>query len=447
MNTKINKVVGLKKADFDSYIGEDFFIRPARLIPTYPIKSEMNLTSVFLSALRLIKEFRNHFFHDAKIMKGGQVFVYTEIEFPEFKESRIDGLIIIVKSGEIRDAALLEMKNGNANLDQVQIEKYIEIAKKFHIPKVITVSNEFVSEPTQSPMTNIKRKKNVNLFHFSWSNILTFALVLLFKNDINIDDEDQIEIMKEVVAYFENDKAGVCGFNQMKSGWKELVTRIKSGAHILMNDSGVIDTVTSWHQEEKDMALILSRKLGVFVKSGERKFKGDLNARINSDKKRIINEKELISHLKIHDAVSDITIKVMLEKRLVEMSVKINVPMERSTIKGQIGWLEKQLKNCQKKNPESFNSLQDELVIELTIKRSGVRERISYSKMDDIHSRIKNKEIKEFGIVQIKDFKSNFSGTKKFVEILEVMLTEFYGGLVQHLSNPKQKAPALNEKE
>ncbi len=52
MNTKINKVVGLKKADFDSYIGEEFFIRPARLIPTYPIKSEMNLTSVFLSALR-----------------------------------------------------------------------------------------------------------------------------------------------------------------------------------------------------------------------------------------------------------------------------------------------------------------------------------------------------------------------------------------------------------
>ncbi len=39
--------------------------------------------------------------------------------------------------------------------------------------------------------SNVKPDRNVSLLHFPWSYLLTIAHVLLFKNDNNIEDEDQ----------------------------------------------------------------------------------------------------------------------------------------------------------------------------------------------------------------------------------------------------------------
>ncbi len=105
----------------------------------------MALTSVMLSSISIITEFRNIILSDLKMIRGGQLFVYTEIILPAFEDARIDGLLIIVKSSVIRDAAIFEMKNGSAELELDQILKYIEIAKKYSIPRLVTVSNQFVS--------------------------------------------------------------------------------------------------------------------------------------------------------------------------------------------------------------------------------------------------------------------------------------------------------------
>jgi hypothetical protein len=279
MEKKFASLVGISKSEFDDFISNKTIqLRPARLIPMLKPGDEMALASVILSSIRVIKEFRNMILSDLKMMKGGQIFVYTEIIFPLFDDSRIDGLAIIVKGGIIKDAAIFEMKNETKELDFKQILKYIEIARKYEIPRLVTVSNQFVSEPTQFPL-QIKSSKNVSLFHFSWSYILTLANILLFKNDINIEDKDQIEIMKEVVSYLEDYRSGVCGFNQMKPGWKGIVEKINSGTRIKLNDPDLNETVSSWQQEEKDMALILSNKLGSFVNSTNSKYKGNLKAR------------------------------------------------------------------------------------------------------------------------------------------------------------------------
>ena len=204
MGKKLTSLIGIKKVDFDKFISPDgeIQLRPARLIPVLKTGDEMALTSVLLSSIRIITEFRNMILSDLRMMKGGQIFVYTEIIFPLFEDSRIDGLAIIVKNGFIRDAAVLEMKNGSNELETEQILKYLEIAKKYSIPRLITVSNQFVSEPTQFPL-QIKTPKNIRLYHFSWSYLLTLAHILLFKNDINIENEDQVEIMKEVIPKFQ----------------------------------------------------------------------------------------------------------------------------------------------------------------------------------------------------------------------------------------------------
>jgi len=223
----LQKIVGMKKSDFDLLVSEkkDIFLRPARLIPIYKPGDEMALTSIFLRSLCLIKEFKDLFFSEIKVSKSGKLYTYTEVALKQYEGIRIDGLLLEVKSDIIKDAVIFEMKNKSNEIDKAQIEKYIQLAKDLHIPKLVTISNQFVSKPTQSPIS-IKTPKNISLYHFSWSYLLTIAHVLLFENETNIADPDQIEIMKEVVAYLENSISGVCGFTKMKLGWKDVVDKI-----------------------------------------------------------------------------------------------------------------------------------------------------------------------------------------------------------------------------
>lgn len=54
---KLTKLVGLKKEDFDQFISSgQVQVQYARLIPILKTGDEMALTSIFLSALSLIKE-------------------------------------------------------------------------------------------------------------------------------------------------------------------------------------------------------------------------------------------------------------------------------------------------------------------------------------------------------------------------------------------------------
>ncbi|MCE7740778.1 MAG: hypothetical protein GPJ50_15545 [Candidatus Heimdallarchaeota archaeon] len=444
MEKKFTSLIGISKREFDDFISnETIQLRPARLIPMLKLGDEMALTSVILSSVRMIKEFRNMILSDLKMMKGGQIFVYTEIIFPLLDDSRIDGLAIIVKGGIIKDAAIFEMKNEAKELDPKQILKYIEIARKYEIPRLVTVSNQFVSEPTQFPL-QIKSSKNISLFHFSWSYLLTLANILLFEKNINIEDKDQVEIMKEVVSYLEDGRSGICGFNQMKPGWKEIIEKINSGTRIKFNDPDLNETVSSWQQEEKDMALILSKKLGAFVNSVNSKYKGNLKAREEDDKRKLIDSMKLSSIFKIKGAVSDIKVSALFRKRTIEMSISLKAP-EDKTLRGQVGWMKKQIDTCNKKSSDTFEIVKNEIMIEVTIKNSSRIERFHLEKIEDIIEELKNKELREFKIVYIKDFGKSFSNRKKFVEIIEKMIIDYYGGIVQYLKKWEKPAPKIIE--
>ncbi len=445
MDKKSIKIKDLKKSEFDEFVKKGgIHLREARLIPIIKPGDEMALASVILSSIRLIKEFRRMIFTDTKISKGGRIFVYNEVVFSQFPDSRVDGLLLTVRGDVIKDAVIFEMKNGTNELDQPQIERYHKIAKSYNIPKLITVSNQFVSEPTQCPV-NIKSSKQVQLYHFSWSYLLTLAHILLFDNELNIKDKDQVEIMREVVSYLENDKSGVCGFRLMKSGWKEVVEKINSGIRLKSSDSDLHEAVISWQQEEKDLALILSRNLGVFVSSGESKYRGNLRARLDDDKKRLIDKSLLTSNLRVRGAVSDIKIAVLFEKRIVEMSATIKAPQDKK-LKGQLNWMKRQLETCRKKNKEKFQKIQDDILVEIALKNTGIKERVNMDALDDIYGEIKDREIREFRVLYIKNFGKKFSSCKKFVEIIEDMLINYYSGIIQFLFNWAEPAPKIVEK-
>ena len=433
MDKKLSKLIGMNKSVFDQYIADgDLKLREARLIPILKPGDEMALTSVFLSSIRLIKEFRKMILSSAKMTSSGKIHVYTEIIFPDNPDSRVDGLLLVERGGIIKDAAIFEMKNGHNDLEQTQIERYIQLSKIFSIPNLITISNQFVSDPTQFPMNNIRTPKSVSLYHFSWSYLLTLAHILLFDNDTNIEDSDQIEIMQEVLHYFESPKSGVLGFNQMKPGWKDVVEKINSGTRLKANDSDVEETIQSWQQEEKDMALILSRKLGVFVNSGESKYKGNLKSRLDDDRKKLLNDNILTSILRVKNAVSPIEITAFFRKRSIEISVSLSAPQDKAT-KGQLSWLKRQLSNCEKKDPQLYSRIGNEILIEITFRHKIKTERIPISNLDTIYNDIKDKEIKEYKIINIVDFGKRFASRSKFVDVIENMLVDFYRGIIQYL--------------
>lgn len=444
MEKKLTKLIGISMSAFDELvINGDIQLREARLIPILKPGDEMALTSVFLTSIRLIKEFRKMILSSAKITSNGKIHVYTEVLFPDTPDSRIDGLLLVERGGIIKDAAIFEMKNGHNELDQNQIDRYLKLAKNFNIPNLITISNQFVSDPTQFPI-NIRIPKCVSVFHFSWSYLLTLAHILLFDNDTNIEDEDQVQIMHEVLHYFESPKSGVLGFNRMKPGWKEVIEKINSGTRLKSSDSDVEQTIQSWQQEEKDMALILSRKLGVFVNSGETKYKGNLKARLENDKKKLITEFSLNSVLRVKNSISPIDITAFFKKRSIEMSVRMTAPQDK-TVRGQLSWLSRQFQNCEKKSEKLFSKIHDEILVEIRFKGRSNLERVSIESLNTIYPGLKDKEVKEFNVIFIRDFGKGFASVSKFVEIIEQMLIDYYRGIIQYLVKWEKPAPKINE--
>jgi hypothetical protein len=447
MNKKATKLIGLPFIEFKNLVkdGKEIRLQTARLIPFYKPGDEMALTSIFMSALRLIKEFRKNISKAIGLTLSGSIHIFTEIEFMYFDNKRIDGLILIVRGKKIVDAVLIEVKNKNTELDEEQISYYANISRDYGVKKLLTISNQFVSFPTQSPI-NIKIPKNVSLYHLSWSYILTIAYILLIDNDDNIEDEDQVEIMREVVNYFEAPKSGVVGFTQMKQGWTDVVHKMNSGASLKQNDISVDDTVSSWLAEERDMALILSRELGLLVRSGQNKFKKDLTARIKYEKKQLITNKSLNSILQIDGATSTINVKPIFDKKNIEMSVTLNAPQDRR-LRPQITWLRNQLKACNKKNPELFTTIEKELMVDINIKFTSKPVRIPFSNLEDAYEKLGNKEIKSFSIIQVKNLGKKFESRKLFVKIIEAMLIQFYQIILQHLKKWERPVPKITHKE
>ena len=99
-------------------VPEQFSARPkpsssnfqeARLIPLLKTGDEGALTSIFLSSVKLIKEYREDIFKEIQIPRNGKAYYLTEVEFRDIDEKfngRFDGMIVVVVSKKIKDAVV-----------------------------------------------------------------------------------------------------------------------------------------------------------------------------------------------------------------------------------------------------------------------------------------------------------------------------------------------------
>jgi len=438
---KLTKLVGLKKTDFDIFVQSgQIKLQQAKLIPTLKTGDEMALTSIFLSTVRLVKEYRDGIFKSIKLSRAGKAYYYTETCFPDISSSRIDGLIIVVIKGIIADAVFFEMKNKNNGIDQKQVEDYLSISKSLKVNKLVTVSNEFVADSTHSPV-KAKVPRNISLYHFSWTYLITKGRLLLFKNDLRIQDDDQVEIMSEALHYFESSVSGISGFIQMKAGWKELAECIRAQKALKQSDHFIEEAVLSWYEEEKDMALLLSRKLGVLVKSSSKN-----KDSLKNDIKKVIKDNYINGELIIKNAASDIKLMAEFERRMVSMSVKLTPPLDRGN-KAKITWIGKQLENCKKKNDTLFLKLEKELIIEADIKYAKANIKVKLSELDELIELTKDKEIQGFKVTLNRGFGVGFASVKKFIVLIDNMVLEYYEGIVQYVSTWTRPTPKIVQTE
>ena len=409
---KFKHLLGLKFSEFEDFLAigneseeqKEIYARSARLIPSSKKNDEMFLASVFLRSLSLIKEFRDLVFKEVGMKRSGQLYVYTEVSFPKlpiYKEvienlkiDRIDGLAIVVTGGVITDAAIFEMKNRKFKVYSDQIESYQKVARALGIPRLVSISNQYVPKPSSYPIP-VNRDKKVELYHFSWSYIITLANILLTDNDLNIKDPDQVRIMEEVVLYLKSPETGTETFDRMSKGWKQVTELSAIDECLSKEEPSITDAVNDWIQEEKDIALKLSSHLGVMVDCQKRQYK-TLEQRIEGDKDSLVQNKALESVFRIKNSASPIYTKANFLKKSIRYTVKINAPLDKQSNSARFNWLMRQLKSVAAKDQEGFDSIKDHLFVSIIFKGQKSTLAVKYSYTDDIQQKIADGEVKSF---------------------------------------------------
>lgn len=406
---------------------------PARLIPVVSDSSgEQRSTSVVLATMRGVYEFRKELLESigVRVGKRSKLHTWTEVTFAEKeknkKKGRPDGLIIH-DTGKGQWKALVEAKAGNSEIDEDQLHDYMKKAKEHGIDAVITISNQFVAMPSHHPV-KVSRKlpKGVELYHWSWMYILTQATLLLEADDI--DSPDQQFLMDEFVRYLSHSKSGIARFGRMNSEWKDVVSKVKSNAPLNKNSEEVGNTVTSWHQEQRDLCLVMSRRLGRPVKLNiGRKHRKDPRKRLQDDTAEFVKSKRLECEINIPDTAAPISISADLTTRTITCSMRLDAPQDKKSTSARANWLVRQLSGV---NPED---------IYLKAIRAG-RAEDTQARLRDVMQDAKvlespNTDVtpSAFEVFYMLDLAGKFSGNEVFIKKLEEAVPYFYEQAGQRL--------------
>lgn len=246
---------------------EEFETKRSRLFPNGNSDNEVATTSIFLSSLCAVKEYREELLSEIGVKKiknqNINLHAYTELENVS-AEDRPDGLLVVT-SGKLNPiiewACFVEVKVGSNPLDESQVDRYATFAREVGINNIITISNELVTCPLDSPIK--LRKRSFNLYHWSWAFLKVSALRLVRSDSLG--DSDHIFILQELRKFIDGHKK-LSNYVNMGKEWKDAVTKIHSHSADQRIDLETLShVVDSYIQEEKDVGLQLTAKTGTHV--------------------------------------------------------------------------------------------------------------------------------------------------------------------------------------
>ena len=419
----------------------------ARLIPVVSDGSRENrATSIFMASMTVVPALAREVLQPlgVRVGKRTRITALTEVSFePNGKSDaalRPDGFLRVETSRSSVWTALIEAKIGNSSLSGQQVSNYIDVAKNHGIDAVITVSNKFVALPSH-PAVSLPRRlpKRVDLFHLSWINVVTQAELLL-GNDDDFDDEEQRYILREMVRYFSHPSVGVSKFDRMGSSWREVVKGVQSNAKLAKSSDAIQETVASWHQETRDLALmmarVVSRPVNLKLPKSHRQ---DPSKRLKDDADGLVTRHALTCQLSVPDAASELSVSADVMRRSIEVGMRLQAPTDRKQAKSRVSWLLRQLKGV----------THEDIYVRAHWPGSSPWTQASLDEL--LHSPELLYEDKgrlvptQFDVLLVRDLAGKFSGSRTFIESLEDAVFEFYNRVGQNLKAYVAPAPAVKK--
>jgi hypothetical protein len=374
-----------------------------------------------------------------RVGKRSELACFTEVGFKQTngeKNHRPDGFVSLSSGRGRQWTALVEAKIGNAEIDAEQVKGYAALAKEHGIDAVITISNQFSALPTHTPV-EIGRvlSRNVGLYHWSWMFILTEAMLLI--GDDNFGTPEQKFILSEFVRYLSHDSVGVKRFDRMNKEWKDVVLAVNARTALNKNSSDVQNTVAAWHQETRDVTLLMTRKVQRRVQQKlSRAHAGDPSARLSGDVEKLAGSHVLDFLLDIPDAADALEVQADIARRCLICSMTLEAP-DTKRLQSRINWLLKQLA---KSNPS-------DVWIEMQFpgKTPPVRATLLQLRAEDglNQDAIPASLPTAFKVMMVRDIAGKFSGNRTFIEELEKFVPEFYENVGQLLEPFRPKPPQL----
>ena len=418
----------------------------ARLFPVLATTSkEGRTTAIVLSCLSLVREFGATLLGGVgqKLGTRAKVNTYTEVVFKSQtgkSADRPDGLIV-VKVGSREWKALIEAKVGNSDLDADQIERYRTLAKENGIDCVITISNQFATSPDAHPIEDVRRSRSkIPVYHWSWMHVLTTADLLL--NTEGVDNDDQTFLLHELHRFLSHESAGVKGFDKMPKAWTELNRLVSSGGVIPARSPEAKEVIYAWHQETRDLTLILSRMTETIVlEKLPRKHQSDPALR---QKDELIDLKEncrLSVSLSVPDAAANVDVTADLMRRTVEVGMSLRAPDDKKTTKARVNWLLRQVKTT------------DTTDLHVRLLWPGTSEPTQHL-ISDLRDNVELcNEGKEhlvahgFHVFHSKRLGARFTQQSNFIADLEAIVPDFYGTVGSELKAWQRPAPRIKHSD
>lgn len=413
----------------------------ARLIPTSGIngadEQERRATSALLAVMSSVKEFARTLTQPLGA-PAGHLSTFIEVPFLLGDKKVFPDGLIRTKRGQKEWTALVEVKTGSNQLMTEQLENYLDVAREHGFDALITISNEISPSAGVHPTAVDRRKlKKVALHHWSWSEVLTHAVMQ--REFRGVADPDQAWILGELIRYLEHPKSGALSFDDMGPSWVPVREAVAAGT-LRKTDKAAEEVASRFDALIRFACLKLGRQLGAEVTPVlPRAHVTDPASRTAALVEALVSTGTLSAAVRIPNAISPLEVVADLRANKIACHFDIDAPREGKPTT-RVNWALRQVKDAP-----------DDVRIEVFTKgsRSGTAELLR--DVRDAPAKLvadPMKEIRMFRLAQLHPLGTKRSGVRgSFIDSMLKAIDVTYGDVGQKLKAWSAAPPRLRSND